>query len=112
MLKDAIHEAEECGYRAEVPSIPDCATQDETFEELLGNLYDAVEGCLLVDVDEVAASEWVGVIDGNGDSSIRRAGTHRCLMPSRGFASGVQDAIPELLPSLRGSLGTTSEGSA
>ena len=40
MLKDAIHEAEECGYWAEVPSTLDCATQDETFEELLGNLYD------------------------------------------------------------------------
>ena len=38
MLKDAIHEAEECGYWAEVPSTLDCATQDETFEELLGNL--------------------------------------------------------------------------
>ena len=43
-----IHEAEEGGYWAEVPSIPGCATQGETFEELLKSLYDAVEGCLLV----------------------------------------------------------------
>jgi predicted RNase H-like HicB family nuclease len=28
-----------------VPAIPGCATQGETFEELLHNLYDAVEGC-------------------------------------------------------------------
>ncbi len=49
-LKVIIHEAEEGGYWAEVPSIPGCATQGETFEELLRNLYEAVEGCLSVDV--------------------------------------------------------------
>jgi predicted RNase H-like HicB family nuclease len=42
--------AEEGGYWAEVPAIPGCATQGETFEELLQNLYEAVEGCLSVDV--------------------------------------------------------------
>jgi predicted RNase H-like HicB family nuclease len=49
-LKVIVHEAEEGGYWAEVPSIPGCATQGDTFEELLGNLYEAVEGCLSVDV--------------------------------------------------------------
>ena len=49
-LKVVIHEAEEGGYWAEVPSIPGCATQGETFEELLKNLYEAVEGCLSVDI--------------------------------------------------------------
>jgi predicted RNase H-like HicB family nuclease len=43
-LKVIIHEAKEGGYWAEVPSIPGCATQGETFEELLQNLYEAVEG--------------------------------------------------------------------
>jgi len=33
---------------AEVPAIPGCATQGEDFEELLPNLYEAVEGCLSV----------------------------------------------------------------
>jgi len=46
-----IHEAEEGGYWAEVPGIPGCATQGETFEELLQNLYEAVDGCLSVDVE-------------------------------------------------------------
>ena len=32
------------------PSIPGCATQGDTFEELLRNLYEAIEGCLSVDV--------------------------------------------------------------
>lgn len=52
-LKVVIHEAEEGGYWAEVPAIPGCATQGETFEELLQNLYEAVEGCLSVDVTTV-----------------------------------------------------------
>lgn len=52
-LKVIVHEADEGGYWAEVPSIPGCATQGESFDELLGNLYDAVEGCLSVDVDDI-----------------------------------------------------------
>jgi predicted RNase H-like HicB family nuclease len=51
-LKIIVHKAEEGGYWAEVPSIPGCATQGDTFEELLHNLYEAVEGCLLVDLPE------------------------------------------------------------
>jgi predicted RNase H-like HicB family nuclease len=50
-LKVVIHEAEEGGYWAEVPAIAGCATQGDTFEELLQNLYEAVEGCLSVEVD-------------------------------------------------------------
>ena len=49
-LKVVVHEAEEGGYWAEVPAIPGCATQGETFEELLKNIYEAVEGCLSVDL--------------------------------------------------------------
>jgi predicted RNase H-like HicB family nuclease len=52
-LKVIVHEAEEGGFWAEVPAIPGCATQGETFEELLQNLYEAVEGCLSVDVSEI-----------------------------------------------------------
>ena len=56
-LKVIVHEAEEGGYRAEVPSIPGCATQGESFDELLSNIYEAVEGCLSVDVQDIAISE-------------------------------------------------------
>jgi len=41
---------------AEVPSIPGCATQGESFEELLKNLYQAVEGCLSVDISAPKAT--------------------------------------------------------
>jgi predicted RNase H-like HicB family nuclease len=50
-VKVVVHEAEEGGYWAEVPALPGCATQGETFEELLKNLYEAVEGCLAVDIE-------------------------------------------------------------
>jgi predicted RNase H-like HicB family nuclease len=49
-LQVVVHEAKEGGYWAEVPAIPGCATQGETFEDLLKNLYEAVEGCLSVEV--------------------------------------------------------------
>lgn len=52
-LKVIVHEAEEGGFWAEVPSIPGCATQGETFDELLSNIYEAVEGCLSVDIKEI-----------------------------------------------------------
>ena len=55
-LKVLIHEAEEGGFWAEVPSIPGCATQGESFEDLLRNLYEAVEGCLSVEDREIPVS--------------------------------------------------------
>lgn len=55
-LKVVVHEAEEGGYWAEVPSIAGCATQGETFDELLSNIYEAVEGCLSVDIQEISIS--------------------------------------------------------
>jgi predicted RNase H-like HicB family nuclease len=51
-IKVVVHEAAEGGFWAEVPAIPGCATQGDTFEELLTNLYEAVEGCLSVDIAE------------------------------------------------------------
>ncbi len=47
-VKVVVHKAEEGGYWAEVPAIPGCATQGDTFQELPANLYEAVEGCLAV----------------------------------------------------------------
>ncbi len=52
-LKVIIHNAEEGGFWAEVPAIPGCMTQGETTKELIENLYDAVEGCLSIDMDQI-----------------------------------------------------------
>ena len=62
-LKVVIHEADEGGYWAEVPSIPGCATQGDSFEELLSNLYEAVEGCLSVEVQDIPVSETDKIIE-------------------------------------------------
>ena len=56
-LQVVVHEAKEGGYWAEVPSIPGCATQGESFDELLSNVYEAVEGCLSVNVQNITTSE-------------------------------------------------------
>ncbi|TCT24161.1 type II toxin-antitoxin system HicB family antitoxin [Thiobaca trueperi] len=56
-LKVIIHPAEEGGFWAEVPTIQGCATQGDTFEELLANLYEAVEGCLSVDLGQIEISK-------------------------------------------------------
>ncbi|HWR90524.1 MAG TPA: type II toxin-antitoxin system HicB family antitoxin [Dissulfurispiraceae bacterium] len=62
-LKVVVHEAEEGGFWAEVPAIPGCATQGETFEELLQNLYEAVEGCLSVDISPPKTGEGDRVLE-------------------------------------------------
>jgi predicted RNase H-like HicB family nuclease len=48
-IKIVVLEAEEGGFWAEVPAIPGCATQGESLDELLRNLREAIEGCLLSD---------------------------------------------------------------
>jgi predicted RNase H-like HicB family nuclease len=39
-----------------VPAIPGCATQGDSFDELLSNIYEAVEGCLSVDIQDITVS--------------------------------------------------------
>lgn len=62
-LKVVIHRTEEGGYWAEVPAIPGCATQGETFEELLGNIYEAVEACLSVDMKDINITERDAILE-------------------------------------------------
>jgi len=62
-LKVVIHEAEEGGLWAEVPSIPGCVTQGDSFDELLSNLYEAVEGCLSIDIQDIPISDKDRIIE-------------------------------------------------
>ncbi len=55
-IRVLVHDADEGGYWAEVPALPGCVTEGDTFEELMTNLYDAVEGWLSVDADPTMAS--------------------------------------------------------
>jgi predicted RNase H-like HicB family nuclease len=49
-IKVIVHEDDDGGYWAEVPG---CATQGDTFPELLQNLYEAIEGCLEARAEKV-----------------------------------------------------------
>ncbi len=62
-IKVVVHKAEEGGYWAEVPAILGCATQGETFEELLKNLYEAVEACLAVDTEDIEITENTQILE-------------------------------------------------
>ncbi len=56
-LKVVVHKAEEGGFWAEVPAVPGCVTQAETWDGLIKNIYEAVEGCLSIDIDEASVSK-------------------------------------------------------
>lgn len=62
-FKVLIHKAEEGGYWAEVPSVQGCATQADTYEELIANLYEAIEGCLSVDIETAEYDEDTKVME-------------------------------------------------
>jgi len=55
-LKVLIHQDEKSGYWAEVPSLPGCFTQAETMNDLMTNLYEAVDGYLKVREEETMNS--------------------------------------------------------
>lgn len=56
-VKVLVHEAEEGGFWGEVPSIPGCASQGESVDELLTNIREAIEGCLSIDMQKLEISE-------------------------------------------------------
>ncbi|NEQ19656.1 MAG: type II toxin-antitoxin system HicB family antitoxin [Microcoleus sp. SIO2G3] len=43
-FKTIVHQAEEGGYWAEVPALPACIIEGDTWEELMANLKDAIQG--------------------------------------------------------------------
>jgi predicted RNase H-like HicB family nuclease len=70
-IKIIVHEAilqgrgsaNEGGYWAEVPAIPGCATEGDTWDELLSNLYEAIEGCLSIDVDKLSVDDNARILE-------------------------------------------------
>jgi predicted RNase H-like HicB family nuclease len=57
VLKVIVHQAEEGGYWAEIPSLPGCNTQGENLEELEVNLFDVIELFFSEEIDETTLSE-------------------------------------------------------
>ena len=62
-IKVIVHEAIEGGYWAEVPAIPGCATEGDTWDELLSNLYEAIEGCLSIDVSTLPVDDRAKILE-------------------------------------------------
>ena len=55
-LTDVVHEAEEGGYWAEVPAIPGCASQGDSYDEVLKNVHEAIQGCLAIELTDIRVS--------------------------------------------------------
>ncbi len=53
-LKVLVHPAEEGGFWAEVPALPGCISEGDTFEETLANIREAATGWLEVAEERVA----------------------------------------------------------
>ena len=49
-IKAIVHEVEEGGFWAEVPSIAGCAAEGETVEEAVEKLHGKIEACLSVEL--------------------------------------------------------------
>jgi predicted RNase H-like HicB family nuclease len=62
-IKVIIHEAEEGGFWAEVPAIPGCVTQADTYDELILNIHEAIEGCLSIDIIEPTLSDNAKILE-------------------------------------------------
>lgn len=62
-IKVIVHEAIEGGYWAEVPALPGCATEGDTWDELLSNLYEAIEGCLSIDVSTLPIDDNAKILE-------------------------------------------------
>ena len=62
-IKVIIHQAEWGGYWAEVPAIPVCFTQGDSWEELIKNVYEGVEACLSVDIEKIKINPSDKILD-------------------------------------------------
>jgi predicted RNase H-like HicB family nuclease len=49
-LKVIVHQEDDGGFWAEVPALPGCYTQADTWPELLKNIYEAIELRLSVEM--------------------------------------------------------------
>ena len=69
-IKVLVNKDKKSGYWAEIPSLPGCYTQAETLEELVPNIYEAVEGYLKVREEENFKKEQSIAFISNPDNTI------------------------------------------
>jgi predicted RNase H-like HicB family nuclease len=65
-IKAVIHTVSETdggGYWAEVPALPGCMTQGETYDDLLQNIHEAIEGWLSIETEPSAGDTGAEVVE-------------------------------------------------
>jgi predicted RNase H-like HicB family nuclease len=62
-LKILIHPAEEGGFWAEIPALPGCVSEGDTYEETLINIREAAEGWLEVAAERISSDAEVQIAE-------------------------------------------------
>jgi predicted RNase H-like HicB family nuclease len=62
-LRVLVHAAEEGGYWAEVPALPGCVSEGETFDEVLANIREAAEGWIEVAAERTRSDTDAQVVE-------------------------------------------------
>lgn len=62
-LKVLIHTAEESGFWAEIPALPGCVSEGDTYEEMLTNIREAAEGWLTVATEKTVVENQVQIAE-------------------------------------------------
>jgi predicted RNase H-like HicB family nuclease len=62
-LKVLVHPAEEGGYWAEVPAMPGCISEGESFDETLANIREAAAGWLDVSAEQGQSDPHAQVVE-------------------------------------------------
>ena len=60
-LRVLVHPAEEGGFWAEIPALPGCVSEGDTFEEMLTNIREAAEGWLTVATEKTVVGHQVQI---------------------------------------------------
>jgi predicted RNase H-like HicB family nuclease len=56
-LKAIIHPADEGGFWAEVPALPGCVSEGETYDQTVSNIREAAEGWLEVAAERMSTTQ-------------------------------------------------------
>ena len=62
-VKVLVHPAEEGGFWAEVPALPGCVSEGDTFDDVLANIREAAEGWIEVATELASGDPEVQVVE-------------------------------------------------
>ena len=62
-LKVLVHPAEEGGYWAEVPALPGCVSEGDTFDDVLINIREAAEGWMEVAAERAPSDAEAQIVE-------------------------------------------------